>query len=397
MRGEKVMELKDMNIEQLMERRAALDAEVAAVDETAADAREQLDALEPEISAIKAELEERAKSEAKKNELRQAIANDTIPATVIAEFKEEKREMKTNEEIRNTPEYIDAFARYLKTNNDKECRSLLTTNASGYVPVPDFVDEIIRTAWDESDILSRVKRTNLRGNVKVAFELSADGAYVHTEGTTAPTEESLTLGIVTMVPVTIKKWIRISDEAVTMGGQELIDYVYRELMKKIIEKLEDLVVGDIVSAPTSADADSASVANITEAPSLVTVEDAYAKLCDEARNVVIIMNRATRADFIAAQAAGNFAFDPFRGFPVLYSSALPAYGTASTNAAYMIVGDLDGEQVNYPEGEGVAIKYDDLSEAESDLVKIVGRQYAAHALTACKRFTVVKKPAAVTT
>ena len=46
---------------------------------------------------------------------------------------------------------------------------------------------------------------------------------------------------------------------------------------------------------------------------------------------------------------------------------------------------------------GDVIKYDDISLAESDLVKIVGRQYAAHALTACKRFTVVKKPAAVTT
>lgn len=392
------MEFKEMNIEQLMEKRAALDAEVAAVDEKSADARAKLDELEPQINAIKAELEARAEIEAKKNEIRQAIAKDEIPTKVIAEFKEEKRDMKSNEEVRSSAEYIDAFARYLKTNDATECRSLLTTNVGGgVVPVPAFVDEIIRTAWDESDILSRVTRTNIKGNLKIAFELSADGAYVHTEGTTAPTEESLTLGIVTMVPATIKKWIRISDEAIAMGGQALIDYVYRELMKKIIEKLEALVIGDIVSAPTSADADSASVANITEAPSLVTVEDAYAQLCDEARNVVIIMNRATRAAFIAAQAAGNFAFDPFRDLPVLYSSALPAYNTASTNAAYMIVGDLAGAQVNYPEGEGVAIKYDDLSEAESDLVKIVGRQYAAHALTACKRFTVVKKPAAVTT
>ena len=63
----------------------------------------------------------------------------------------------------------------------------------------------------------------------------------------------------------------------------------------------------------------------------------------------------------------------------------------------MIVGDLSGIQVNYPEGDGIVIKYDDISLAEADLVKIVGRQYAAHALTACKRFTVVKKPAAVTT
>lgn len=386
------MELKDMNIEQLEARKAEILSEVENTEE-----REQLDSLEAEMKSIKAEMEERAKIEAEKNEIRKAIASDAVEAPVVQEFKEEKREMKTNEEIRQSQEYVDAFARYLQTNDPAECRSLLTTNVSGYVPVPVIVDEIIRTAWDESDILSRVKKTNIKGNLKVAFELSADGAYVHTEGTTAPTEESLTFGIVEMVPANIKKWIRISDEAIAMGGQALVEYIYKELMKRIIEKLEALVIADIAGATTVADADEASVANITEAPSLVTVADAFAQLCDEAKNVVIIMNRATYANFIAAQAAGNFAFDPFRGFPVLYSSALPAYDSASTNAAYMIVGDLDGEQVNYPEGEGIVIKYDDVTEAEADMVKIVGRQYAAHALTACKRFTVVKKPSAVTT
>ena len=386
------MELKDMTIEQLEERKSAIVSESEATEE-----REALDNLEAEIKSINAELEARKAIEAEKNEVRQAIAENAIPVEVVQTFTEEKRTMKTNEEIRASQEYVDAYARYLVTENDAECRSLLTENASGSVPVPVMVDEIIRTAWDENDILSRVKKTYIRGNLKVAFELSADGAYVHTEGTTAPTEESLTFGIVTMVPANVKKWIRISDEAIAMGGSALVDYVYRELMKRIIEKLEALVIGDIVNAPTTADADKASVANITEAPSLVTVADAFAQLCSEARNVVVIMNRATYANFIAAQAAGNFAFDPFRGFPVIYSSALTAYDSASTNGAYMIVGDLDGEQVNYPEGEGIAIKYDDVSEAEKDMVKIVGRQYAAHALTACKRFTVVKKPAAVTT
>ncbi len=384
------MEIKEMSIEQLEERKNAIVAELNNKD---AD----LDALEAEMRSIKAELEERAKIEAEKAELRKQIANNAVEAPIVQEFKEEKREMKTNEEIRASQEYVDAFAKYLQTNDPAECRSLLTTNVSGSVPVPVIVDDIIRTAWDESDILSRVKKTNIKGNLKVAFELSADGAYVHTEGTTAPTEESLTFGIVEMVPANIKKWIRISDEAIAMGGQALVEYIYKELMKRIIDKLEELVIADITGAPTTADADSASVANITEAPSLVTVADAFAQLCDEAKNVVIIMNRATYADFIAAQAAGNFAFDPFRGFPVAYTSALPAYNSASANAAYMIVGDLDGEQVNYPEGEGIVIKYDDVTEAESDMVKIVGRQYAAHALTACKRFTVVKKPSAVTT
>ncbi|MBQ2259701.1 MAG: phage major capsid protein [Spirochaetales bacterium] len=383
------MELKDMTIEELEARKTAI---VAELDVEGAD----LDALETEMKSIKAEMENRKAAEAQKEEIRQTVAESTAPV-VVQEFKEEKREMKTNEEIRASKEYIDAFARYLINEDDKECRALLTVDASGSVPVPAIVDDIIRTAWENDDILSRVRKTYIRGNLKVAFELSADGAYVHNEGTTAPTEESLALGIVTMIPKNIKKWITISDEAITMGGENLVRYIYDELTYQIVKKLAALVVDDIKGAPQVADADEASVAKITSAPGLTTVAEAAANTSDEATQMVVIMNKLTEVEFEAARAAGNFAVDPFKGLPVLYSSELPAYTSASANAVYAIVGDLKGVQVNYPEGDGIAIKYDDLSLAEKDMVKIVGRQYAAHALTACGRFCVIAKPSGATT
>ena len=379
------MEMKEMTVEQLEERKSAI---VAELDNEGAD----LDALENEVRAIKAELESRANEEAKKVEIRKTVAETQAPV-VVEKVEEEKREMKTNAEVRASKEYIDAFARYLVSENDTEVRSLLTENASGSVPVPAIVDDIIRTAWEKSDILSRVKKTSIKGNLKVAFELSADGAYVHTEGTAAPTEESLTLGIVTMVPATVKKWIRVSDEAIAMGGETLVRYIYDELTYQIVKKLTALVIADITGASTSASSSAVSVAAISANPALTTVAKAFANLSDEAQNPVIIMNKLTYADFVGAQAGGNFSFDPFNGLPVVFTSALPAYSAASNNDVYAIVGDLRGAQVNYPEGEGIAIKYDDLSEAEADLVKIVGRQYAAHALTACKMFCNIKKTA----
>ena len=378
------MENKEMTVEQLEERKAAIMAEL---DNEGAD----LDALEAEARSIKEELETRANEEAKKVEIRKTVAEAKVP--VVEKVEEERKETMTNAEVRASQEYVDAFARYLISENDAEVRSLLTENVSGSVPVPAIVDEIIRTAWEKSDILSRVKKTNIRGNLKVAFELSADGAYVHTEGTAAPTEESLTLGIVTMIPKNIKKWIRVSDEAIAMGGETLVRYIYDELTYQIVKKLTALVIADISGAPTTATSSAASVAAITQNPALTTIATAFANLSDEAQHPVIIMNKLTYASFIGAQAGGNFSFDPFNGLPVVFSSALPAYTSASTNQVYAIVGDLAGVQVNYPEGEGIAIKYDDLSEAESDLVKIVGRQYAAHALTACGMFCVVKKSA----
>lgn len=381
------MEMKEMTISELEARKQDI---VSALDAEGAD----LDALEAEMKAINAEVEARKAAEVKKEEIRKTVTDGA--GVVVEAFKEEKRDMKTNDEIRASKEYVDAFARYLISEDDKECRALLTTDASGSVPVPVIVDDIIRTAWEKDDILSRVKKTYIRGNLKVAFELSADGAFVHNEGTTAPTEESLALGIVTMVPKNIKKWIRISDEAVAMGGENLVRYVYDELTYQIIKKLSALVVDDIKNANTSADADEASVALLTAAPAVTTFAKGFSKLSDEAVNPVIIMNRATYASFIEAQAAANYAFDPFRGFPVAFTSELRAYDSASANEVYAIIGDLNGVQVNYPEGDGIVIKYDDVTEAEKDMVKIVGRQYVAHALTACGRFCKIAKPSSTT-
>ena len=382
------MELKEMTIEEMEERKSAI---VAELDAEGAD----LDALEAEMKSIKEEIEARKAEEEKKAEIRQAVVEGA--GTVIRKFEEEKKEMtKTPEEIRSSKEYVDAFARYLISEDATECRALLTTDASGSVPVPVLVDEIIRTAWDNDEILSRVRKTNIRGNLKVAFELSADGAYVHTEGTSAPTEEALALGIVTMIPKNIKKWIHISDEAIAMGGETLVRYIYDELTYQIIKKLAALVVADVAGAPTSATSSAASAAAITEAPAVNTVANAFANLSDEARTPVVVMNKLTYATFKAAQKAANFATDVFEGLPVLFNNSLPAYDSASANAVYAFVGDLSGVQVNYPEGDGIVIKYDDVTEAEADLVKIVGRQYCAHALTACGRFCNIKKPSSTT-
>ena len=378
--------IKEMSVEQIEERKLAI------VTETESEGAD-LNALEEEMRSLNAELETRKAEEAQKEEIRKAVASGEV-GEVVEKIEEEKREMKTNEEIRASKEYVDAFARYLVSEDATEVRSLLTENVGGgSVPVPAMVDNIIRTAWENNGILSRVRRTEIRGNLKVAFERVASAAGVHTEGAAAPDEETLKLGIVTMVPASIKKWIRISDEAIAMGGEALVRYVYDEVTYQITKKLADLVVNDIKTASTSATSVAACVAQITSAPTVTAVATAYANLSDEATDPVIIMNKLTYANFVAAQAAAEYSIDPFMGLPVLFNNSLPAYDSASSNAVYAIVGDLNGESVNYPEGDGIALKYDDVSEAEKDLVKIVGRQYAAHALTACGRFTNIKKGA----
>ena len=380
------MDFSAMTIDQLMERRSAIAVELDAPE---AD----LDALEAEVRAINDEIENRKQAEQRKTDLRAAVANGA--GEVTNKPVEEEHKM-TVEEIRKSTEYVDAYAKYIKTGDDKECRALLTENASGVLPVPVLVDEIVRTAWDNDQILRRVRRTFFKGNLKVAFERSATAAAVHTEGTSAPSEESLVLGIVTMIPANIKKWIRISDEAVAMGGEAFLRYIYDELTYQIIKKLAAEVVNDIKGASTSHSSSAVGIPKVNAAPALGTIASAMGYLTDEATDNVVIINRLSWSAFKAAQYANGFNVDPFEGLTVLFSDALPAYASADDNAVYAIVGDLKGAQVNFPEGDGVVIKWDDLSEAEADLVKVVGRQYAAHAVTAPGRFVNITKPAAAT-
>ncbi|MBR3237320.1 MAG: phage major capsid protein, partial [Oscillospiraceae bacterium] len=174
---------------EIEERKAQIDAEVEkpeadldALNEEARKLAEESEQLIHQLEELRAEAE-RAEEE------RKAVAEG---AGETKEHFEEEKKMDLKE-IRSSVEYMDAFANYIKTGKDEECRALLSTNAAanGQIPVPVLVDDIIRTAWENNTILSRVRKTYFRGNLKVAFERAADPAYVHGEGTTAVTEEDL--------------------------------------------------------------------------------------------------------------------------------------------------------------------------------------------------------------
>ena len=160
------MDFKDMTIEEMEERKAAIAAEVDAPE---AD----LDALETEARSINEEIEARKAAEAQRNEIRAAVAHGDGEVRSIFE-KEEKPTM-TLDEVRAMPKYVDAYADYIKSGDDRECRAILTeTNpgsveGSGPVPVPKIVDGLVRTAWENDAIMSRVRRTFVRGNLRVAF------------------------------------------------------------------------------------------------------------------------------------------------------------------------------------------------------------------------------------
>ena len=301
-------------------------------------------------------------------------------------------------EIRNSKEYIDAYAEYIKTGNDMECRKLTTENdttpnGTGTVAVPEFVYDIVKTAWDREGIMSLVRKSYLKGNLKVQFEISGSDAAIHTEGAAAVSEETLVLGIVTLVPQSIKKWISISDEAYDLRGEAFLRYIYDELAYRIAKKAADTVIAKIEACGTVSTTTCPGVPKYTAASvSVGSVAQAMALLSDEAANPVVMMNKATWGAFKAAEYAGSYPVDPFEGLPVVYNNTIKAFAKASTGETYAIVGDLGhGALANFPNGEGIAFKFDELSRKKEDLIEVLGREYIGLGVVAPNAFVKIVK------
>lgn len=371
-------------LEEIEARKLEIREELEATEEVekVEELNQEVEALNEEVSQIEEQQEE------------QEVAEEMETAPIVDEVIKEEKKVMDNKELRNSREYIDAYAEYVKTGEDKELRSLLTENVSGEVAVPEMVYDLVKTAWEKSDIMSLVNKVNVKGNLKVNFELTAGEATIHTEGSeTSVPEEELTLGIVELKPASIKKWIGISDEVYDMRGEAFLRYIYDELTQKIVKKATDSLIGIIASLPAQATATSVSANEIAEAPAVGTVANAIANLSDEASDITVVMNKLTWGSFKEVQYANGYAVDPFEGCRVVFNNTLPAYSTASDGDVYMIVGDFrQGALVNLPNGDGVDIKFDDTTLMTDDIIRILGRQYIGLGAVADKAFALVSKP-----
>lgn len=365
-------DFKDMDVAQLETRKAELGAM------TTDNSLEELEAAADEIRAINAELEARRNAEAERRAAAAAIIEGA--GEIVTAAPETIRKDTDKMEIRNTPEYINAFAQFVRTGDDRECRSLLTENVTGgTVAVPEFVLDIVKNAWERNEIINRINKTEFKGNLKVNFEKVAGAATKHTEGGTAVPEETLTLGIVNLIPANYKKWIGVSDEVLDMRGEAFLRYVYDELSTKIVKAICD----DLVNAIQNPASGSPNVTITSGATALNSVLTGRSYISDEADgDAVVILNRTTWAAIEGARLSAGYAVDPFYGLPVIMNS------TVGTDK--VIVGSLSrGAILNTPDGFDVKINVDDKTLATQDMNRIIGRLYAAVGVVAPNAFAVV--------
>jgi len=381
-------EIMALDIEQIEARSAELATELESIETSEAmDAvQAELEAIEERRAQIKLEIEQR------KADVAAVIKGQ---GAVIDKVEERKHD---EMEFRNTKEYIDAYAEYLKSGDDKECRKLTTENdttpnGTGTVAVPEFVYDIVKTAWEREGIMSLVRKSYLKGNLKVQFEISGSDSAIHAEGDTAVSEETLVLGIVELVPQSIKKWVSISDEAYDLRGEAFIRYIYDELTYRIAKKAADTLIAKIEACGTASTTTCPGVPKLTAAtPAVGTVAAAMALLSDEAANPVVIMNKATWGAFKAAEYAGSFPIDPFEGLPVIFNNTIKSSAVATTGETYAIVGDLGhGALANFPNGEGIDFKFDEFSRKKEDLIEVLGREYVGLGVVAPNAFVKIVK------
>ena len=356
-------EIMEMNFEQVEERRLAIAEEVETADsEMLETLSEELDAIEERKGILKAEAEE------KKAEMLEVL-NGEGEVREETEIKEEKK-MDFNE-IRKSPEYLDAWVEMQKGKMDKnEFRALFTTNAdlgsgnTGTIAVPTYVEEVIHTAWENNEIMRRVRRTFYKGNLKVGYEASAEAAVIHEEGAEAIDEENLVIGFVELIPKTVKKMVKYSTEVMDIKGQAFVDYIFDEIEYQIVKK----VVSEILTAMST----STLSASVTAAGASVTTADivnAEGYLGGEASDPVLIISRSNAASLKAAALSAQYGYDPFDGLPVIYADMPTGFEA--------FVADLSGVQANFPNGDQPTFVFDEFTEAPADIVRVIGRLLVA--------------------
>ena len=366
-------EIKSFTMEQIETRTAEIKAEIDNAD------AEKLEALNAELEAIetrKGEIE----METRKANMK-AVAEGAGQVVVAAP----EKEVRTLESVISSNEYVDAFAEYIKTGKDRECRALLTDLVDGgSVPTPTVIDNFINTAWERANLVSRVRRTNIKGTAKYPFEFSATGASVHKEGTAAPDEEQLVLGTVSVEPEMLKKWITVSDEVLALKGQAFLDYIYDEIEERILELADAQIVAAIKAAPAEATKTAAGVRVIAHEIDASVIFAAQAELVAAARNVVAIMNKKTYFNTIMSltDTTGRPIYNVVseNGRPSYFINGVEVIFDNTLAEDEIIVGDLSGVILNLPDGQDVSFVTDPYSLAEKDLVKIVGKMYAGIAV-----------------
>lgn len=250
--------IKDMSVEELLERRTAIAAELDAPE---AD----LDSLEAEARAIKDELEERKAKEKQRAAIRSDVAAGNGTVTKTFEEKNEVRDMFPIDSV----EYRDAWTKS-KIGRELTTEERAALTSAGAV-IPTMT---INAVWDKlvkpAELLGKVDVTQFPTYVRFPKATTNNAATSQAIGTTI-TESSDVIGYVDLVPNEYVKLLTVGADIEHMAVSAVHDWIVENLVGQIRAKINsDIVVGtgtnSLKGLTASVTADSTAIpATVTKA------------------------------------------------------------------------------------------------------------------------------------
>ena len=250
------MDLKEMTVEALEERKAAIRTELETDD---AD----LNALEAEARSINEELEQRKDAEEKRAEIREAVADGA--GSVVTTFVEKVEEKKMFGI--ETKEYRDAWVKSI-INRDMTAEERSALTSAGAV-IPTLT---VNAVWDKlvkpAELLGKVDVSQFPSYVRFPKATTNNAATSQAVGGTI-TESSDVIGYVDLVPNEYVKLLTVGADIDHMAIDAVHDWIVNNLVDNIRYAInKDILVGTGSNALKGI---TASVnANATAIPETVT-------------------------------------------------------------------------------------------------------------------------------
>lgn len=286
------MDFKEMTIDQLEERKAAILAEIDAPE---AD----LNALEEEARAIKEELEARKAAEAQKVEIRAEVANGA--GETIKTIKVEERDEEKNMFGIDTKEYRDAFMANLVDRATPEQRAILADNTTygDGLSLPVGLD---RDIWDQVNsahpILADIDV--LRAGMAIKVTKMTPAAVTKKMDSANSTEQTFTSAEVVLVGADYHTYVTLSyaEAKMSQGAME------RFLVKEIANALGEALAKDVFARILS---DAGNAQKITPASGSTMFDNVKLALAlaTQANRPVIYAPASSYYEIIGAIAQGS--------------------------------------------------------------------------------------------
>jgi len=356
------MEMKEMTLEALEERKAAIGAE-CEVD--GADT----DALLEEVRSINAEIESRQKAEAEKAEIRKAVAEGTAKTTVVESVMEEKEERNMEFTV-DSKEYRSLWLRNLQGN-------LTTEERSGFAQTGDYATNAIPTLVADqffekmkklAPMLSEITLMRVAGNLQFVTEGVRNAASKHTENAAISTSDDTTIKVV-LGAIEFAKIVGISKSAKMMSIDAFEGWLVEMLAGDIARAIDNYILNDatngvaacLYTTGTNQILNTASYTykNICDLVALLPAAyDAEAKIITNKKTLYgqIAQITTSSGQPIFVQDTEGGMVGRLLGYPVVVDD----YVTTANNAVYLgawkkVVGNLsEGPQVEASDIAGFA-------------------------------------------